>query len=154
MTTNLADELTLESIITHATVSDWREAITVAGDALVAGHVTTAEYTTEMIATVDELGPYIVIAPGIALAHSRPSAAVLRAGISLVTLAVPVEFGHPSNDPVSLVIGLAALDHDGHLSIMSALAGVLSDDDTVTELREATSSTQVQEILTAFDSQQ
>ena len=81
-----------------------------------------------MIATVEQLGPYIVIAPGIALAHSRPSPAVRRAGISLVTLAEPVEFGHRQNDPVSLVVGLAAPDDEGHVTALATLAEFLSDE--------------------------
>ena len=74
------------------------------------------------------VGPYIVIAPGIALAHSRPSPAVLRAGISLVTLLEPVAFGHRENDPVRLVIGLAAVDEEGHITALSTLAEFLSDE--------------------------
>jgi PTS system ascorbate-specific IIA component len=90
-----------------ASADDWRSAVRVSGDALVASGVTEDAYTDEMIATVEQLGPYIVIAPGIALAHSRPSPAVRRAGISIVTLARPVEFGHRENDPVRLVVTLA-----------------------------------------------
>ena len=43
---------------------------------------------------VDEHGPYIVIAPGLALAHARPGPEVLADGLAVVTLAEPVPFGH------------------------------------------------------------
>jgi PTS system ascorbate-specific IIA component len=147
MTVNLADELSEASIVTQATVANWREAITLAGDALVAGGVTTDAYTTEMITAIEELGPYVVIVPGLAIAHSRPSPAVLRAGLSWVSLREPVEFGHSTNDPVTLVVGLAAPDHHGHIDIMAALANVLADDDALARLRSATSPSQVQELL-------
>ena len=97
----LSQLLTVTAIHLGATAQDWRAAVRLAGDALVTSGATAPAYTDEMIATVEQLGPYIVIAPGIALAHSRPSPAVLRAGISLVTLARPVDFGHRTNDPVS-----------------------------------------------------
>jgi len=84
--------------------------------------------TDEMIATVEQLGPYIVIAPGIALAHARPSPAVLRAGLSWVTLATPVPFGHKENDPVTLVVGLAAPDNHSHVQALATLAGLLEDE--------------------------
>src|SRR5690625_5713369 len=61
-----------------AEVANWRAAVQLAGDGLEAQGATTAEYTAEMLAAIDDLGPYIVIAPGFALAHSRPSPAVLR----------------------------------------------------------------------------
>ena len=143
MAINLASELDEASIRTHVTAEDWQAAITLAGDALVAGGVTTDDYTSEMIAAVDKLGPYIVIAPGLAIAHSRPSPAVLRAGLSWVTLDEPVNFGHKKNDPVSLVVGLAAPDHEGHLEIMQALAGVLMNVDLLTALKAANSPAEV-----------
>lgn len=104
---------------------DWRAAVREAGGALVDGGIATPEYTEEMIAAIEQLGPYIVIAPGLALAHARPSPAVLRTGFSWVGLATPVEFGHASNDPVALVIGLAAKDHTAHTDALAQLAGML-----------------------------
>ncbi|NIJ05648.1 PTS sugar transporter subunit IIA [Frigoribacterium faeni] len=143
MTVDLAEELSVEAVTTAARPADWREAVRLAGDGLVASGATTDAYTDEMIAAVDELGPYIVIAPGLALAHSRPSPAVSRTGLSWVGLAEPVAFGHKTNDPVDLVIGLAALDHDGHIEVMSALAGVLADDEGLARLRAATTPDEV-----------
>ncbi|MCU1405303.1 MAG: ascorbate transporter subunit [Glaciihabitans sp.] len=151
MAMNLAEALS--SITTHASASDWRAAIRLAGDGLVAGGATTDEYTNEMIAAVEKHGPYIVIAPGIALAHSRPSPAVLKGGLSWVSLASPVEFGHSSNDPVNLVIGLAAIDHDSHIQVMSALAGVLSDSDAMARLLAASSADEVRDELTSLAAQ-
>jgi PTS system ascorbate-specific IIA component len=147
MTVDLADELSIEAVTTGARASDWREAIRLAGAGLVASGATTPAYTDEMVAAVDELGPYIVVAPGLALAHSRPSPAVSRTGLSWVGLAEPVEFGHKTNDPVDLVIGLAALDHDGHIEVMSALAGILSDEDGLARLRAAGSPAEVLDTL-------
>ena len=107
--------------------ADWRDAVRVCGEALVTGGITTPAYTAQMIATVEQLGPYLVIAPGIALAHARPSAAVLRPGLSWVTLAQPVRFGHKDNDPVTLVVGLAAPDDYSHVQALATFAGLLED---------------------------
>ena len=153
MAVNLAHELDESSIRTHVTAADWQAAITLAGDALVAGGVTTDAYTAEMIAAVDKLGPYIVIAPGLAIAHSRPSPAVLRAGLSWVTLDEPVSFGHKKNDPVSLVIGLAAPDHEGHLEMMQALAGVLMNADLLAALKAADSPADLLHIMNTSELQ-
>lgn len=128
---------------------DWRAAIRLAGDGLVAGGITTEEYTQEMITTVEKLGPYIVVAPGFALAHSRTSPSVLRTGLSWVSLATPVEFGNEANDPVDLVVGLAAVDHDAHIGIMSKLAGVLVDPDTLQRLRDSKDPKEIQKALGA-----
>ncbi|KRF03433.1 PTS ascorbate transporter subunit IIA [Arthrobacter sp. Soil782] len=148
MTLNLAEELS--SITTKATASDWREAIRLAGDGLVAGGVTTEAYTEEMITAVEEHGPYIVIAPGIALAHSRPAESVLKGGLSWVSLETPVEFGHASNDPVTLVIGLAALDHTAHIEVLKAVAGVLSNKEVRARLEAAETPDQVRDLLSGL----
>ncbi|MGB3699398.1 MAG: PTS sugar transporter subunit IIA [Gordonia sp. (in: high G+C Gram-positive bacteria)] len=125
--TGLNELLSPEAISLDVAADDWRQAITAAGDLLVATGVATAEYTAEMIASVDEKGPYIVIAPGFAFAHARPSPAVLRTGMSWVRLAQPVAFGHRSNDPVDLVVALAATDAKAHTAAMAQLAKVIGD---------------------------
>ena len=126
---------------------NWKESFLVAGSALVESKRTTEDYIQEMIQAFEELGPYMVIAPGIALAHGRPSESVLETGLSLVTLSNPIEFGHSSNDPVSLVIGLAAVDHDSHIDLMSALAELLMSEDKVTLLLNATNESEVRSYL-------
>lgn len=145
MALNLAGAL--RSITTQATAHDWREAIRLSGDGLVSSGATTAEYTEQMIKAVEEHGPYIVIAPGIALAHARPSEAVLTGGLSWVSLENPVEFGHPTNDPVTLVIGLAAVDHSAHIEVLKALASILSDRAAKERLESAVTEEEVRSIL-------
>lgn len=143
--------LAVEAICIGATAADWRAAVRLAGKALVASGATTSAYTDEMVATVEQLGPYIVIAPGIALAHSRPSPAVLRPGMSLVTLLQPVEFGHPENDPVRLVIGLAAVDEEGHITALSTLAEFLSDEQRREALIAAADAGEAARMVRAFE---
>ena len=150
----LSQLLAAGAIRIGASAADWRAAVRVSGDALVASGATDAAYTDEMIATVEQLGPYIVIAPGIALAHSRPSPAVHHAGISLVTLAQPVKFGHRENDPVRLVVGLAAPDEEGHMTALSTLADFLSDEARREALMGATDPADVRRMVRWFERDQ
>jgi ascorbate PTS system EIIA or EIIAB component len=131
------------SIRVGAIALDREHAIEMAGDLLVASGRSTPEYTQSMLDAVAENGPYIVIAPGIALAHGRPSDAVLEIGLSLVTLAEPVVFGNEANDPVRLVIGLCATDHNSHIDIMAELATVLGDSESVNTVLNAVDSDQI-----------
>ena len=150
----LTQLLPLDAIRIGQSAADWRAAVRLAGDALVASGATTPAYTDEMVATVEQLGPYIVIAPGIALAHSRPSPAVRRAAISLVALLEPVAFGHRENDPVRLVIGLAAVDEEGHITALSTLAELLSDETRREGLIEAADAGEVAQMVRAFEESQ
>jgi PTS system ascorbate-specific IIA component len=125
----------------------WKECFELAGAGLVESKRTTSQYTQEMIQAFEDLGPYMVIAPSIALAHSRPSDSVLETGLSLVTLANPIEFGSTSNDPVSLVIGLAAVDHDSHIDLMAALSELLMSNEMVNFLINSRNETELRKYL-------
>jgi len=145
---NLLNQALAEgSISVRATASSWKQAIELAGDALVTSQRTTTQYTEAMVQAFEELGPYMVIAPGIALAHARPSEAVLGTGLSLITLSEPVVFGSEANDPVRLVIGLAAVDHDSHIDLMAALSDLLMDVMKVNMLLQAENVEQVRDLL-------
>ncbi|MGW4245316.1 PTS sugar transporter subunit IIA [Nocardia sp. NPDC004722] len=144
--TSLVDLLPAEAIDLHGHAEDWRAAIRVAGDLLVATGVTTPEYTSEMIGNVEENGPYIVIAPGFAFAHARPSPAVHRTGMSWVRLDKPVEFDSP-NDPVDLVVALAAADSEVHTDAMAALAKVLLEPGAEEVLRAVQTPRQLRALL-------
>ncbi len=148
---SLSDLLPPEAIRLGVRARDWREAVTACGEALAAAGIATPAYTAEMIATVEQLGPYIVIAPGIALAHARPSAAVLRPGLAWVTLAEPVPFGHRDNDPVVLVVGLAAPDSSSHVRALATLAALLEDEQRRQALLAAPSPAAVKEIIDAYE---
>ena len=96
---------------------------------------------------IDEHGPYVVIAPGLALAHARPGPAVLANGLAVVTLATPVNFGHPHNDPVSVILGLAVADAESHLASVAELANIFNDEGAIPALAAARSVEEVQKIM-------
>ncbi len=143
----LTELLSPEAVALDVAAGDWRAAISAAGDLLTTTGVTTDVYTREMIDSVVEKGPYIVIAPGFAFAHARPSPAVHRTGLSWVRLAAPVEFGHKTNDPVGLVVALAATDAKAHTSAMAELAKVLGDPERRAALDVAQTPAEVLAIL-------
>ncbi|GAA1910473.1 PTS sugar transporter subunit IIA [Streptomyces durmitorensis] len=150
----LSEFLPVEAIRLDVSAPDWQGAMRAAGDLLVANGVSTDAYTQEMLRTVEENGPYIVVAPGFAFAHARPSPAVRRTGMSWVRLAGPVPFHHESNDPVGLVVALAATDATAHTEAMGALARLLADPETVQALDRATSPESVRQILMKAEGQE
>ncbi|MFO7691156.1 MAG: PTS sugar transporter subunit IIA [Cryobacterium sp.] len=117
---------------------EWRAAVSAAGVALERSGATTAHYAERMVAVIEEFGAYVVIAPGLALAHARPGPDVLRDGLSVVTLENPVAFGHPHNDPVSVVVGLAVSSADEHVQFVAQLANVFNDPQVIPTLAAAT----------------
>lgn len=129
--------------------SDWRAAVRLAGNALRRSGATRDSYTERMVQVIDEFGAYIVIAPGLALAHARPGPDVLADGLSVITLATPVSFGHPHNDPVSVVIGLAAGTPEAHVHSVAELANVFNDPLAIPALASAKTADDVWRVIGA-----
>ena len=143
----LTSLLAQDCIALDVPAATWEEAVLAAGGLLERAGIAGPAYTGSMIDNVETNGPYIVVAPGFAFAHARPSPAVHHTGMSWVRLEQPVAFGHQTNDPVSLVVALAATDDGAHAKAMAELAKVVGSKDTRTALDAATRPEEVLAIL-------
>ena len=143
----LSDSFGNDSIIIKESVADRNQAISISGELLVASQKVLPRYIQSMLDAVEKFGPYIVIAPGVALAHAKPGDGVLATGLSLLVLREPIEFKHSQNDPVQLVFGLAATDHDSHIDLMAELAGFLSDLKQINALLTCSQIEQIRAVL-------
>jgi mannitol/fructose-specific phosphotransferase system IIA component (Ntr-type) len=102
---------------------------------LLADNAIEKRYTDAMIRVVKEFGPYIVVTPGIAFPHAFPNDGVIKPSIALVKLRTPVNFGNKDNDPVWLLVALAAVDSSQYLEGLADVANVLWDEANVEELK-------------------
>jgi PTS system ascorbate-specific IIA component len=134
---DLYELLVPEAIQAKQELADRAAVIQRAGELLAAAGAIEPEYASAMQRVMDELGPYCVIAPGIALLHARPEDGVLRSCLGLITLKTPVVFGHSANDPVDLAFALGALDKQSHIRALAQLAEYLSQEGFLCGLREA-----------------
>lgn len=134
---NNNDIILKENIKLKATAKDWVEAMRLSGQLLVNSNYITEGYIDLTIKTVEEYGPYIVIIPGLALSHSRPDVSVLKTGISLLTLSKPVHF-NCENDPVDVIITLAAINDTDHLGLLAKLSDYLSEEENMNFIRKCT----------------
>lgn len=142
----MAGIIAKENMRAGVQAADWREAIRQAGGVLEAAGSITPEYTESMIRAVEEMGPYIVIMPGFAIAHAAPAPSVKKEDIALITLAEPVSFGSP-NDPVNLMLCVACVDRESHVRALQAVAEVLCVDGIMDRLAAAASVEELEEIL-------
>lgn len=94
-------------------------------------------YVDAMLDVVRQMGPYIVIAPGIAMPHARPTDGVHHNAFSLVRTRTAVEFGNADNDPATLLVGLAAGDKDPHVTALRQLVSLIGDRHNVETMRNA-----------------
>ncbi|MFI0417443.1 PTS sugar transporter subunit IIA [Spongiactinospora sp. 9N601] len=102
--------------------ADWREAVRAAAGVLVGVGAADPGYPDACVGVVESSGPYIVMAKGLALVHARPEEGGLAVGVGVTRLAAPVDFGHPDNDPVDLLLAFCTPDADSHVAALSTLA--------------------------------
>ena len=131
----LSKHLSPQSIRLQIQVKNWQEAVQASGDLLVKTGKCKPHYVDAMIQAIKDLGPYIVIAPGIALAHARPKNNTLQVGMSIVSLSTPVNFGSEANDPVKLVIAFCGIDDHSHIKMLEQLAHFLMKEDNQNMLK-------------------
>lgn len=134
----LKDVLKKSSMKLQVEATDWEDAVRKVGRLMVDDGNVKEQYIDNMVQTVKELGPYIVLAPGIALAHSRPDESVINISMAMISLKNPVEFGNEYNDPVKLVFALAGKDHESHVDAMSQWAAAMQNEENVKRLMETT----------------
>ncbi|MDP2964502.1 MAG: PTS sugar transporter subunit IIA [Pelolinea sp.] len=147
----LIDVLSKNSIGLDEPAVDWEEAVQLAGKYMINNHGIKERYITAMINAVKSIGPYMVVAPGIAIAHARPEDGAKKICISIVRLKNPVKFGSKNNDPVDLIFGLAAKDHDSHIGVLRGLARLLQNKGAIEEIRRADNTNEVYSLIQALD---
>ncbi|MEG0913940.1 MAG: PTS sugar transporter subunit IIA [Oscillospiraceae bacterium] len=145
-----AEVIPLNKIRTGLNAADWKDAIRLAGEILLNAGSITDKYIESMINAVIDLGPYMVIMPGFALAHAAPGEANgnIKNDFSLINLVQPVNFINDQN-PVSVVLCMSNVDHDSHLQNMRRVAMVISEDGVVDKLAMAKTDQEVYEIMNA-----
>ncbi|WP_024123086.1 BglG family transcription antiterminator [Bacillus halotolerans] len=131
----------------HITMADsspcWADAVRMAAKPLLDDGSVTPQYVDAMIATIQTLGPYIVITPNVAIPHARPEDGVNRIGMSFLRLNQAVSFSDRPEHSVQLIIVLAAIDNDTHLKALSQLTNMLGDPENIQLLINAQSAEDV-----------
>ncbi len=132
----------------HKRFDSWEAAIQAGCEPLLKDKTITQEYVEAVINCVREFGPYIVIAPHIAIPHSTKGAkGVNDTKIAFMKVDEPVSFGgNDANYDARLFFTLAAVDSEKHLENMVKLTEILTNPDIVAELMEANSDDDLLEI--------
>lgn len=124
----LSELLVKENISFMKNVASWQEAIQESAKPLLEKNIIEQRYVEKVISNVIELGPYIVIAPNIAISHARPQDGANGLGLTMLLLEEPLYFSEDKERPVRIVITLAAPDNEQHLLALQQLSRLLMED--------------------------
>ena len=127
--------------------SNYKEAILLASSPLIEEKKITKRYAEMMIESLETLGPYIVLMPGFALAHSAPREEVKENCLSIAIFDEGIDF-KSDKGLVRVVMVLASTDGESHVEKLSKIASKLMNDDYfITKLVDCTDKEEVYNLL-------
>jgi PTS system ascorbate-specific IIA component len=134
----------------HDNAASWQQALEISAQPLLDAGIIAPHYLTAIMQQHQKLGPYYVLAPGLAMPHARPEEGATGLGLSLLKLKQGVSFHSEGNDPVDVIIMLAAPDSHSHIEMISALAELFSSDEDMALLHQANNLEEIQKIINRF----
>jgi PTS system ascorbate-specific IIA component len=138
------------TITLQESVEGWPQALELCAKPLLDLQVIEPEYVTAIIQQHHTLGPYYVLAPGLAMPHARPEEGAKGLGLSLLKLKQGVSFGAGEFDPVNVIVMLAAPDKNSHIEMISSLAELFSSDTDMDELHQVNTLEEIKTIINRF----
>lgn len=135
----LSELITSDVIRVHAEASDWKDAVQKSCQALLDNGAVEPSYVEAIFRSHQELGPYYVVGPGMAMPHARPEDGVNRLSLAITLIQNGVNFDSEGNDPVKMLVTLAATDSDSHVGAISKLAELFMNEEHVEQICNAQS---------------
>lgn len=130
---------------------DWKEAVRISGEKLMAEGYIEKRYIDAMIRNIEEHGPYVVLSPGFAVPHEGLEAGSIKVGMHLIRLKHPVNFGNEEFDPVEFVCCLSAVDHKTHLKAFFHLVNMLQTEDFKEKLHQCSTPEEASKIIETYE---
>lgn len=137
-----------ENVALRVKANDWKEAVVAGGTLLVEAGSIEPRYIDAIIQNALHYGPYFVLTPGVALPHASCVLGVHNVDMSVITLENELAFLDSPNNPVKLVITLAATGNGDHLALLKKVSEILSNEACVTRVKNAET---IEEVLTIFN---
>ena len=126
-------------------VSDWKEAITKAGNILQKNGFIKQEYIVEMIKLIEKHGAYIIIEEGMAIPHAPISKNVLKTGISLLIVKEKVLF--PNGKGANIFLSFATINKTEHLGILNDLFELITKYNFIEKISKITEYEELEEFF-------
>ena len=126
-------------------VSDWKEAITKAGNILQKNGFIKQDYIEEMIKLIEKHGAYIIIEEGMAIPHAPISKNVLKTGISLLIVKEKVLF--PNGKGANIFLSFATINKTEHIGILNDLFELITKYNFIEKISKITEYEELEEFF-------
>ncbi|MWP46777.1 PTS sugar transporter subunit IIA [Gilliamella sp. Pas-s27] len=142
--------LTNQTVNIIDSVKDWKEAIQLCATPLLKNNAISQNYVDAIFQLHESIGPYYVLAPGIAMPHARPEQGVNQLSLSMLLVKQGVKFNSQENDPVYLITLLAANDNTSHIEILTQLAALFGEASDIQKIFKAQTSAQILSVINNY----
>ena len=118
-----------------------------AAELLVKAGIAPNTYPAEVVEIIQEQGPYMVIAPHLAIVHGRPSESSISTAASVLIGKSGWVSGNDKNDPVQIIFAISATDDEQHIEMLRTLAAFLVIPSVISDLQKSSTVSEVRQIL-------
>ena len=126
-----------ENCFIRQNVSDWKEAIHVACEPLIAQNYCTEEYEKAVFESTEQFGPYYVLCENLALIHASSRSGVNDTQMAITVLKEPTRFT-PDGWDVRVLVTLVAKDSHSHIKGIQAVSCIFEDQNKVNRILNVT----------------
>ncbi|EKF9499573.1 TPA: PTS sugar transporter subunit IIA [Vibrio cholerae] len=133
----LSELITSDVIRIYPNAADWKEAVQKSCQALIDNGAVEPRYVDAIFRSHEELGPYYVVGPSMAMPHARPEDGVNRLSLAITVIQQGVHFDSEGNDPVKMLVTLAATDSESHVGAIAQLAELFMNEEHVEQICNA-----------------
>lgn len=125
----IKDIISENAVQTEVEANSWRDAVQIVGTLLKEEGKIEDSFINSMIETVEELGPYMILLPGVAFFHGSPQSGVNEVCLSFVTFKEDVIFTDFDQQSIQCAFAFGAIDKDSHMQVLMQVAGLLQDEE-------------------------
>lgn len=149
----ISEFITNDLVRFHEKFDNWEDAVYASCESFIENGYINEAYRQSIIDNIHEHGPYIIIAPDIAMPHSTQGAeGIYKTGISFMKVEEEVSFleGDETKN-ARLFFTLAAKDPEQHMENIQNLMELLMNDELLSELKEVKSIEELKIIATKYN---
>ncbi|TQQ02679.1 PTS sugar transporter subunit IIA [Vibrio cholerae] len=133
----LSELITSDVIRIYPNAADWKDAVQKSCQTLIDNGAVEPRYVDAIFRSHEELGPYYVVGPSMAMPHARPEDGVNRLSLAITVIQQGVHFDSEGNDPVKMLVTLAATNSESHVGAIAQLAELFMNEEHVEQICNA-----------------
>ncbi|WP_425379739.1 PTS sugar transporter subunit IIA [Spiroplasma endosymbiont of Stenodema calcarata] len=132
-------------------IKKWEEAIKVGSNLLIENNYVQNDFPTKIIKITNDLGPYYILAPKLALLHIMPDSTILKTGISFTYFKIPVAFQEEKKYHIKYCLALSAEDNFSHIELLQQIAKLFAKKEFLTDIKKCSSTIELINIVKKYD---